>query len=82
MGGVRMMILSNGESWRLSVGDKLSRPYSSRQEAVRAAFANAETLAREGLEAEVVMKVLTCQFGPNGSFKAFPTPLGAFNDEG
>jgi len=82
MSGVRLMVLSRGESWRIRVGDKLSRPYSSRDEAVRSAFDNAKALAREGLESEVVMKVLTCQFGPDGFFKAFPTPLHTPNDEG
>ena len=79
MGGVRLMVLPKGESWRIRVGDKLSRP---RDEAVRSAFDNAKALAREGLESEVVMTVLTCRFGPDGFFKAFPTPLHTPNDEG
>jgi hypothetical protein len=55
-------------------GETLSRPYKSQSEAVRAAFKHAMSMSKEGLEAEVVLKLMTCQFGPNGYFKAVPTP--------
>jgi len=74
MGGIRLTVLSQEGGWRIRVGDKFSRPYPSQGEAVRAAFDRAKALGRDGFESEVVLNVLTCQFGPNDFFKTVPTP--------
>jgi hypothetical protein len=81
MDRIRLMVFLEEENWRIRVGDKLSRPYKSQNEAIRSAFDYAKTLAQEGLESEVVLKVLTYQFGPGGFFKAVPTPLRTLNDD-
>ena len=67
------MVLSQEGVWRVRVGEKVSRAYESRQEALRAAFKHASAISKEGLESEVVMRVMTLQFGPNDHFKAIPT---------
>ena len=74
MSGIRLMVVSQEGNWRIRVGEKLSRPYRSQNEAVRAAFDRAKALGRDGLESEVVLNVLTCQFGPNDFFRTVPTP--------
>lgn len=73
MGGIRLTVLSREGTWRIRVGEKVSRPYRSQSEAVRAAFDRAKALSRDGFESEVVLNVLTCQFGPNDFFKTVPT---------
>ena len=73
MGGIRLTVLSQEGDWRIRVGESLSRPYRSQSEAIRAAFHRAKSLGEDGIESEVVLKVLTCQFGPNGHFKTVPT---------
>jgi hypothetical protein len=80
MGGIRLMVLSQEGSWRIRVGEKFSRPYRSQGEAVQAAFDRAKALGRDGFESEVVLDVLTCQFGPNDFFKTVPTPRRPHED--
>jgi hypothetical protein len=74
MGGIKLLVLSEQGQWRIRVGEKLSRPFKSHGEAVRMAFDRALSLSKNGIESEVVMKVMTCQFGPNGFEKTIPTP--------
>ena len=74
MGGHRLRVFPQDGVWRVRFGETLSRPYKSQSEAVRAAFKHAMSMSKEGLEAEVVLKLMTCQFGPNDYFKAMPTP--------
>lgn len=73
MGGIRLTVLSDQGKWRIKVGERLSRPFRSQNEAIRAAFDRATALGRDGLDAEVVMNVLTCHVGPDNFFKAVPT---------
>lgn len=74
MGGIRLKVLSQEGEWRISIGEKVSRPFRSQNEAIRAALDRAQALGRQGHESEVVLKVLTCQFGPNNFFRTVPTP--------
>jgi hypothetical protein len=74
MGGIRLMVLSQKGAWRIKVGEALSPPFRSQSDAVRSAMRRATKISRDGFDAEVVMKVMTCQFGPNGFFKTVPTP--------
>ena len=74
MGGHRLRVFPQDGAWRVSFGDILSRPYKSQSEAIRAAFKRARAMSKAGLEAEVVMKLMTCRFGPDDYFKAVPTP--------
>jgi hypothetical protein len=73
MGGIRLTVLSDEGKWRIKVGERFSRPFRSQNEAIRAAFDRASALGRDGLDSEVVMNVLTCQFGPDNFFKTVPT---------
>lgn len=80
MGGIRLTVLSEKGEWRIKVGERFSRPFPSQNEAIRVAFDRARALGRDGRESEVVLNVLTCQFGPNDFFKAVPTPRRPHRD--
>ena len=73
MDSIRLTVVFYGGSWRLKVGETLSRPYISESEAIRAALSRAHKLGQEGIESEVVMKVMTCRFGPKGLVRTVPT---------
>ena len=57
----------------MKAGETVSRPYTSEAEAISAAMKHGQKLGRDGYEAEVVMKVMTCRFGPKGISRIFPT---------
>jgi len=71
--GIKLMVVFHDGSWKMKVGDTLSRPYKSEREAIGAAIKRARRLGRDGYESEVVMKMLTCRFGPNGLIETVPT---------
>ncbi len=73
MDGIKLMIDFHEGSWKMKVGDILSRPYKSESEAIGAAIKRARRIGRDGYESEVVMKTLTCRFGPNGLVETVPT---------
>lgn len=73
MAGHSLRVVSHEGAWRVSLGDALSRPYKSHKDAVKAALSRATEMSKEGLEAEVVMKVMTLKLGPDNYFKAVPT---------
>jgi hypothetical protein len=68
------MVLSQEGAWRVRVGEVLSPPYRSHGDAVRSALNRARKLSADGIESEVVMRVMTCEFGPEGFVRTVPTP--------
>jgi len=75
MPGVRLMVRPSGEgTWQVRLGYSSWRDFSSQRAAILGALERAKKMSRDGIETEVVMKMMTCQFGANGSFKAVPTP--------
>jgi hypothetical protein len=71
--GIKLMVVFHEGHWKMKVGDTLSRPYNSEGEAIRAALSRAHKLGQEGFESEVIMKVMTCKYGPNGVVKTIPS---------
>jgi hypothetical protein len=71
---VRLAVVFHDEAWRLQVGDTFSRRFNSDREAIQAAIRHAHNLGRQGHEAEVVMKAMTCLYGRDGLVRAVPTP--------
>ena len=75
MTGIRLMVQPSEEGiWQVRVGYAPWRHFQSQRAAISAALERARAMSRDGIECEVVMKIMTCQFGANGSFKAVPTP--------
>jgi hypothetical protein len=73
---VKLAVVFHEDAWRLQVGERFSRPFNSDREAIQAAIRHAHNLGRQGHEAEIVMKAMTCLYGPNGLVRAVPTPRG------
>ena len=69
----KIFVIRDGGGWSLRVGESRSRTYRSETEAIQSAFKRARALGQAGLEAQVVMRMLTCSFGPNGMKKTEPT---------
>ena len=75
MAGIRLMVHASQEGmWQVRIGMESWRHFQSQRAAISAALERARAMSRDGIETEVVMKIMTCKFGPNGSFKAVPTP--------
>jgi hypothetical protein len=75
MTGIRLMVQPSDEGiWQVRVGYAAWRYFQSQRAAISAALERASAMSRDGIECEVVMKIMTCRFGANGSFKAVPTP--------
>jgi hypothetical protein len=70
---IRLLVVFDAGSWKMKAGETLSRPYKSESDAISAAMKHAQKLGRDGHESEVVMKVMTCRFGPKGIVGIFPT---------
>jgi hypothetical protein len=74
MAGIRLMVQPSDEGiWQVRVGYAPWRHFQSQHAAISAALERARAMSRDGIECEVVMKIMTCQFGANGFFKAVPT---------
>lgn len=74
MTGIRLMVQPSDEGiWQVRVGYAPWRHFQSQRAAISAALERARAMSRDGIECEVVMKIMTCRFGANGSFKAVPT---------
>ena len=73
---VKIAVVFHDDAWRLHVGEKFSRPFTSQREAIQAAIRHAHTLGRQGHEVEVAMKAMTCHYGRDGLVRAVPTSRG------
>jgi hypothetical protein len=72
---IRLMVQPSREGmWQVSVGYEPWRFFQSQHAAILAATQRARAMSGDGIECEVVMKFMTCRFGRDGFFKAFPTP--------
>jgi len=75
MAGIQLLVeSSNKDMWHVRIGFESWRQFQSEHAAMSAALQRAKAMGTDGIECEVVMKVMTFQFGPNGFFKAVPTP--------
>lgn len=74
MAGVRLLVRQGDNCWEVRLGVSPPLAFETQKAAIEAAMARAKKMATDGIEADVVMRVMTCRFGPNGSFKAVPTP--------
>ena len=73
---LKLTVTFHEGAWKMRVGDRLSRPFLSEREAISAAIHHAHDLGKQGYETQVVMKAMTCYYGPDGLVRALPTPRG------
>ena len=82
MDPIQIFVIRKDAGWCVKVRETSSHAYPDEMAAIQAAMSEARNLASAGFECEVVMRMLTCPFGPKGMGKAFPTrgwglsPLG------
>lgn len=75
MAGIQLLVEHSKEDmWHVRIGYEPWRHFQSERAAMNAALQRAKEMSADGIECEVVMKVMTLQFGPEGFFKAVPTP--------
>lgn len=75
MAGIKLMVQRTEEEgmWQVKIGYTPWRHFQSQRAAIGAALERAKTMSLDGIECEVVMKIMTCRFAPGGFSKTVPT---------